>query len=145
MIGETTRVTRAGQCSKMEGNGNSSDSKREARGEQNIRNFANSPSELYDGGLTKQQAILEEQPMNLSRRHYLQLVGMGAGAAASALPPATSAQDAPVNRASRAKGNLTIKDMRVTPIALPDPPLLASSGCHGPYFLRTIVEIVTAD
>jgi glucarate dehydratase len=40
---------------------------------------------------------------------------------------------------------LTIKEMRVTPIALPDPPLLAASGCHGPYFLRTIVEIVTTD
>jgi glucarate dehydratase len=40
---------------------------------------------------------------------------------------------------------LTIKEMRVTPIALPDPPLLAASGCHGPYFLRTIVELVTTD
>jgi glucarate dehydratase len=40
---------------------------------------------------------------------------------------------------------LTIKEIRVTPIALPDPPILAASGCHGPYFLRSIVEIVTTD
>jgi glucarate dehydratase len=33
--------------------------------------------------------------------------------------------------------------LKVTPIALPDPPLLAASGCHGPYFLRNIVEIQT--
>jgi glucarate dehydratase len=35
--------------------------------------------------------------------------------------------------------------VRVTPIAVPDPPLLAASGCHGPYFLRTIVEVVTTE
>ena len=34
---------------------------------------------------------------------------------------------------------------RVHGVALPDPPLLAASGCHGPYFLRMIVEIVTTD
>jgi glucarate dehydratase len=39
--------------------------------------------------------------------------------------------------------NLTITDLRVTPIALPDPPILAASGCHGPYFLRNIIEIET--
>lgn len=38
---------------------------------------------------------------------------------------------------------LTITDLRVTPVAIPDPPLLAASGCHGPYFLRNIVEIQT--
>ncbi len=36
---------------------------------------------------------------------------------------------------------LTITDLKVTPIALPDPPLLAASGCHGPYFLRNVVEM----
>ena len=40
-------------------------------------------------------------------------------------------------------GELTVTDLRVTPIALPDPPILAASGCHGPYFLRNIVEVVT--
>jgi glucarate dehydratase len=38
---------------------------------------------------------------------------------------------------------LKITGVRVTPIALPDPPLLAASGCHGPYFLRNVVEIET--
>jgi len=40
-------------------------------------------------------------------------------------------------------GDLKITALRVTPIALPDPPILAASGCHGPYFLRNIVEIDT--
>ena len=31
----------------------------------------------------------------------------------------------------------------MTPIALPDPPILAASGCHGPYFLRNVVELRT--
>jgi glucarate dehydratase len=38
---------------------------------------------------------------------------------------------------------LTIAGLTVTPIALPDPPLLAASGCHGPYFLRNVVELRT--
>ena len=38
---------------------------------------------------------------------------------------------------------LKITGLRVTPIALPDPPLLAASGCHGPYFLRNVIEIDT--
>jgi glucarate dehydratase len=38
---------------------------------------------------------------------------------------------------------LKITDLRVTPIALPDPPILAASGCHGPYFLRNIVQLET--
>jgi glucarate dehydratase len=41
------------------------------------------------------------------------------------------------------RGRLVITGLRVTPIALPDPPLLAASGCHGPYFLRTLVEVTT--
>ena len=36
---------------------------------------------------------------------------------------------------------LVITGLKVTPIALPDPPILAASGCHGPYFLRNIVEL----
>src|SRR5262249_52474098 len=40
-------------------------------------------------------------------------------------------------------GPLKITGLKVTPIALPDPPLLAASGCHGPYFLRTIVQMET--
>src|SRR5262245_46182044 len=39
--------------------------------------------------------------------------------------------------------SLRITGMKVTPIALPDPPILAASGCHGPYFLRNVVELGT--
>ncbi len=38
---------------------------------------------------------------------------------------------------------LTITGLKVTPIALPDPPLLNVGGCHGPYFLRNVVELRT--
>lgn len=38
---------------------------------------------------------------------------------------------------------LLITDLKITSIALPDPPILAASGCHGPYFLRNIVELRT--
>ncbi|MDR3634100.1 MAG: enolase C-terminal domain-like protein [Isosphaeraceae bacterium] len=38
---------------------------------------------------------------------------------------------------------LTITGLTVTPIALPDPPLLNAGGCHGPYFLRNVVELKT--
>ena len=84
--------------------------------------------------------------MFLSRRDYLRMSGVGAGGfAAQSFCNLATAQDTPLNRLNKSQRDLTIKEMRVTPIALPDPPLLASSGCHGPYFLRTIVEIVTAD
>ena len=45
----------------------------------------------------------------------------------------------------RASKDLRIKRAKVTPIALPDPPILAASGCHGPYFLRAVVELETDD
>lgn len=48
------------------------------------------------------------------------------------------------SRSTRAH-DLTITEVTVTPIALPDPPILAASGCHGPYYLRNIIEIRTAD
>jgi glucarate dehydratase len=38
---------------------------------------------------------------------------------------------------------LLITGLKVTPLALPDPPILAASGCHGPYFLRNVVELMT--
>lgn len=38
---------------------------------------------------------------------------------------------------------LKITGLKVTPIALPDPPILAASGCHGPYFLRNLVQLET--
>lgn len=36
-----------------------------------------------------------------------------------------------------------IADIRVTPIAFADPPLLNNAGCHEPYALRSIIEVET--
>src|SRR5262245_28548143 len=84
--------------------------------------------------------------MTLSRRDCLRLAGAAAGGmVASSLAGQGIAQDTPLSRVSKAAKDLQIKEVRVTPIALPDPPILAASGCHGPYFLRSIVEIITAD
>jgi glucarate dehydratase len=76
--------------------------------------------------------------MPISRRHWISSIAGAAlgtlaapGRFASAAAPATSA--AP----------LEITDLVVTPVALPDPPLLNAGGCHGPYFLRNIVELKT--
>ena len=40
---------------------------------------------------------------------------------------------------------MKIQEMRVTPIAIADPPLRNAAGLHAPYALRTIVELVTDD
>ncbi len=40
---------------------------------------------------------------------------------------------------------MRIEQMRVTPIALIDPPLRSAFGLHAPYALRTIVELTTDD
>lgn len=68
----------------------------------------------------------------ISRRMWMM------GAAASALAGAGALQGQP-----RDSNGLKITTLRVTPIALPDPPLLAAGGCHGPYFLRNIIELET--
>jgi len=88
--------------------------------------------------------------MRLSRRDCLGWSGLAAGVwAGSGFAVPVLAQDTPDAKSPRSarlgSRDLTIKEVVVTPIALPDPPILAASGCHGPYFLRTIVEIVTAD
>ncbi len=36
-----------------------------------------------------------------------------------------------------------IADIRVTPIAFHDPPLLNNAGCHQPYALRSVIEVET--
>jgi glucarate dehydratase len=41
--------------------------------------------------------------------------------------------------------NLTITDVRLTPILVADPPLLNTQGVHQPYTPRLLVEVVTAD
>src|SRR5438128_10563495 len=71
--------------------------------------------------------------MDCNRRQWL--AALGAGALAASLGRAAPPGDKPTP--------LRITGMRVTPIALPDPPLLAASGCHGPYFLRNIVQLET--
>jgi hypothetical protein len=40
---------------------------------------------------------------------------------------------------------MRIKDLRLHPIAIADPPLRSSYGLHAPFALRTIVEILTDD
>jgi glucarate dehydratase len=67
--------------------------------------------------------------MLLNRRHWL-----ASTLAAPLLPAAVSAGEPRT-------APLRISALRVTPIALPDPPLLAASGCHGPYFLRNLVQL----
>jgi glucarate dehydratase len=73
----------------------------------------------------------------LDRRAF---AGVSAGSLLAWLQPALAAEtDAPL-----AGGEpLRIKAVTVTPIALADPPLLAASGCHGPYFLRHVVQLET--
>lgn len=41
--------------------------------------------------------------------------------------------------------NTRIADIRVTPIAFYDPPLLNNAGCHQPFALRSIIEVETED
>ena len=41
--------------------------------------------------------------------------------------------------------SLRIKEMLVTPVACPDPPLLNHTGVHEPVFLRAIVRMRTED
>ncbi|MGW0915770.1 glucarate dehydratase family protein [Streptomyces sp. NPDC002784] len=41
--------------------------------------------------------------------------------------------------------NLTVTDVRLTPVLVADPPLLNTQGVHQPYTPRLIVEVVTAD
>lgn len=74
--------------------------------------------------------------MRLHRRHWLRL--SAAGLLAGAHVPAAEAAEP-----ERRNPPLTITGLTVTPVALPDPPLLASSGCHGPYFLRNILQLQT--
>jgi glucarate dehydratase len=75
------------------------------------------------------------------RRDFLLAGGLGSLATFAGL-------DSDESRAQGANGSaddLTITGLTVTPIALPDPPILAASGCHGPYFLRNVIELHTAD
>jgi glucarate dehydratase len=70
--------------------------------------------------------------MGLHRRDWLRLAAIGPW-----LPGL-------IGEASAAGGSAPrITGLKITPIALPDPPLLSAGGCHGPYFLRNVVEVQT--
>ena len=73
--------------------------------------------------------------MRSSRREWLRMLLGGALAGEAAL--GQGAWEARAREASPLK----ITGIKVTPIALPDPPIMAASGCHGPYFLRNIIEL----
>jgi glucarate dehydratase len=75
-----------------------------------------------------------------TRRRFLQAAGLGSSATMFAAPAFAAAE-----ASNRTTSDLTIARVTVTPIALPDPPILAASGCHGPYFLRNIIELETVD
>src|SRR3954470_3176625 len=42
---------------------------------------------------------------------------------------------------SRVASTMKIKRVKVTPIAIKDPPLLNASGIHEPFALRSIIEV----
>ena len=74
--------------------------------------------------------------MQLSRRGWLGATGgglLGLGSGQPGKLPQFVARD-----------HLAITGLKVTPIALPDPPLLNYRGCHGPYVLRNVIELTTA-
>ncbi|GHE67457.1 putative glucarate dehydratase [Streptomyces spiralis] len=50
-----------------------------------------------------------------------------------------------MTRATDAARDLTVAEVRLTPILVADPPLLNTQGVHQPYTPRLIVEVVTAD
>ncbi len=74
----------------------------------------------------------------VNRRMWITAVAAGGGALGL---PFVSAE--PPIAAANVPEDLRITGLRVTPIALPDPPILAAGGCHGPYFLRNIIELET--
>ena len=77
--------------------------------------------------------------MSMRRRDWfrvsaLGLIGSGMGREGSSAFASIS---------PRETAALRITGVKITPIALPDPPLLHAGGCHGPYFLRNVVELTT--
>jgi glucarate dehydratase len=74
--------------------------------------------------------------MPMPRRDWLRLGALG-------LIAGQAHARALASLAGETRPPLKITALKVTPVALPDPPILAASGCHGPYFLRNVVEIET--
>jgi len=83
--------------------------------------------------------------MRPHRRDWLRMAvaGIVGGGATSSGWLGTAGPYSWAHTLAREGSPLSITGLKVTPIALPDPPLLAASGCHGPYFLRNIVELRT--
>ena len=77
----------------------------------------------------------------VNRRAWMAAVTAGGGA--FGLPSALAAPPTADTIMPNTPKDLKITGLRVTPIALPDPPILAAGGCHGPYFLRNIIEVET--
>ena len=73
--------------------------------------------------------------MRHSRREFFQGAALGLLAAAT--------RNLSARAGERKPQALKIVGMTVTPVALPDPPILNAGGCHGPYFLRNIVQVRT--
>ena len=74
--------------------------------------------------------------MHLTRRQFLALVS--AQWAAWSWGKGEAAENG-----EKKVPKLKITGLKVTPVALPDPPLLAAGGCHGPYFLRNVLQLET--
>lgn len=77
-----------------------------------------------------------------TRRRFLAASAFGASGLVFA-PTGGFAQTTKRRKTPKTSSPLRITRINITPVALPDPPILAASGCHGPYFLRNIVEIET--
>jgi len=80
--------------------------------------------------------------MHLNRRQWLATASVGSLGLLSGHAAENSSLRLP-GGAARDLRTLKITAVRITPIALPDPPILAAGGAHGPYFLRNIIEIET--
>jgi glucarate dehydratase len=76
--------------------------------------------------------------MNFNRRDWLRWVALGLAVDRAGTPGEALGQTG-----GRRAAPLKINGLKVTPIALPDPPLLFAGGCHGPYFLRNVIELTT--
>jgi len=72
----------------------------------------------------------------LTRRDWLRLTALGSLGVLEECAESASGSEP-------ASPPLTITGLTVTPVAIPDPPLLNIAGCHGPYFLRNVVELKT--
>jgi glucarate dehydratase len=77
----------------------------------------------------------QNQNRSISRRDWLRWSALVLGSGALGTPAFA--------QSTRPSRELRITDIKITPVALPDPPILAASGCHGPYFLRSIIELET--